>query len=234
MSTTEDVVTVEEAGGGVPPLKWDQGLFDQVFRGHQFVEEWDAWQLLITSHLLLGDILQYYGFHISQLSPMGMVHIRNFEFVCRSQGEQPNVDRFRAFYQLQSNLGFFSFSLRATKKILINLPKSFHDWKIKFFYIRSKVIRMVMKFHDMASILKEDLKIPRGTTRYEKLLALRNQAGWVQLLVAAGMSDRWPHDSTNLPVHLLEEVALYHRAFPAHADVIGVRPLRAGEEYWSK
>ncbi|KAJ0956673.1 hypothetical protein HanPSC8_Chr01g0018171 [Helianthus annuus] len=30
------------------------------------------------------------------------------------------------------------------------------------------------------------------------------------------------------------EVAFYHRAFPAHAGVMGVRPLRTGEEYWSE
>ncbi|MFS7956008.1 hypothetical protein Hanom_Chr07g00649511 [Helianthus anomalus] len=58
-------------------------------------------------------------FHISQLSPTGMVRIRHFEFVCRSQGDESTVDKFRVFYQLQSNLGFFSFALCAVKKILI-------------------------------------------------------------------------------------------------------------------
>ncbi|KAJ0615428.1 hypothetical protein HanIR_Chr02g0073991 [Helianthus annuus] len=124
----------------------------------------------------LGNILQYCSFYISQLSPMGMVRIRHFEFVCRSQGEEPPVDKFRAFYQLQVNLGFFSLALRAMKKILINPPKSFHDWKMKFFYIRAEVIPMVMQFRDSAPTVKEDLKIPRGAAWYEKLVALPNQA----------------------------------------------------------
>ncbi|MFS7960450.1 hypothetical protein Hanom_Chr08g00703291 [Helianthus anomalus] len=79
---------------------------------------------------------------------MGIVRVRNFEFVCQSQGEEPTVNKFRAFYQLQSNMGFFAFALRSTKKILINPPKSFHNRKMKFFFIRAEVIPMVMQFQD--------------------------------------------------------------------------------------
>ncbi|MFS7903002.1 hypothetical protein Hanom_Chr01g00018501 [Helianthus anomalus] len=249
MSTAEDVVTVEE-----------------VIRGHQFTAKWDAQypaqgqtpadappgnitlyadffregNFRLPATHFLGDIVQYYAFHITQLSPMGMVRIRHIEFVCRSQGEEPT-------------------------KILINPPKSFHDWKMKFFYIHGEVIPMAMQFRDMGSIPKEDLKIPRDAAWYEKLMVLPNQAFGEHVLVAAGMSDRWLHDSGNVSVLLLEaqgkslcfitsffkkflkiissnanslffnaEVALYHRAFPTHAGVMGVRLLCAGEEYWSE
>ncbi|MFS7997204.1 hypothetical protein Hanom_Chr12g01138921 [Helianthus anomalus] len=189
MSAVDDVVTVEETGGALPPLKWDQGLFEQV---------------------------------------------------------ELTVEKFRVFYQLQSNPGFFSFSLCGVKKILINPPKSFHDWKIKFFYIREEVIPIAMKFRDSAPIQKEDIKIPRGAAWYEKLLALPNEVFGEQVLVAAGMSDKWPHGSPNVPVLLLEdegstliiapcvnaEVVIYHRAFPAYVGVMNMRPLRDGEEYW--
>ncbi|MFS7952845.1 hypothetical protein Hanom_Chr07g00611691 [Helianthus anomalus] len=106
-------------------FKWDQGLFEQVVRGHQFVDEWDTQYpaqrqmaadappgyitlfaeffgdgnfRLPTTHFL-GNILQYYAFYISQLSPMGMVRIQHFMFVCWSQGEEPTGDKFRTFYQ---------------------------------------------------------------------------------------------------------------------------------------
>ncbi|MFS8022492.1 hypothetical protein Hanom_Chr16g01440051 [Helianthus anomalus] len=117
---------------------------------------------------------------------MGMVRIQHFEFICRSQGEEPTVDKFRAFYQLQSNIGFFSFSLHVAKKILINPLKSYHDWKMKFFFIRTEV------------------KISRGAMWYEKRMALPNQAFGEQVLVATGRSDKWPQDSENVPVLLLE------------------------------
>ncbi|MFS7953659.1 hypothetical protein Hanom_Chr07g00621241 [Helianthus anomalus] len=47
---------------------------------------------------------------------MGMVRIRHFEFICRSQGLEPSVDKFRVFYQLIRNMGFYSFVQRGTRK----------------------------------------------------------------------------------------------------------------------
>ncbi|MFS8028718.1 hypothetical protein Hanom_Chr16g01513691 [Helianthus anomalus] len=45
-----------------------------------------------------------------------------------------DVDRFWVFYQLQNNLGFFFFAMcGVAKKLLINPPKSYHDWKSKIF-----------------------------------------------------------------------------------------------------
>ncbi|MFS8034075.1 hypothetical protein Hanom_Chr17g01576941 [Helianthus anomalus] len=42
MSVGDVIVTVEETGGGIPPLNWDEGLFEQVVRGYQLAPEWDA------------------------------------------------------------------------------------------------------------------------------------------------------------------------------------------------
>ncbi|MFS7986123.1 hypothetical protein Hanom_Chr11g01006701 [Helianthus anomalus] len=99
--------------------------------------------LMVISHLpathFMAAIRHFYGFHISQLSPMGM----------------PSVDKFRAFYQLIRNLGFYSFGHRGAKKILINSPKSFHDWKMKFFFIREEVIPIAMIFREPNVIEKE-------------------------------------------------------------------------------
>ncbi|KAJ0752812.1 hypothetical protein HanPI659440_Chr09g0328571 [Helianthus annuus] len=153
----------------------------------------------------LGEILHHYSFHISQLSPMGMVQIRHFDFVCRSQGEEPTVDKFRVLYQLQSNLGFFSFALRAVKKILISPPKSFHEWKMKFFFIREEVIPVNMEFRHSVPIPKEDTKVPRGVVWYEKLLVLPNRMFGEQVLVTAGMSEKWLERSEDVPVLLLND-----------------------------
>ncbi|KAJ0493559.1 hypothetical protein HanIR_Chr12g0587541 [Helianthus annuus] len=137
-------------------LKWDLGLFEQIMRGFRFPPEWDArypgqnqtavdappgYITLFEDFFLQGNfrlpatdflahILQYYGFHISQMSPPGMVRVRHFEFLCRSHDIEPTVDKFRVCYQLIRNMGFYSFGNRgAAKKILLNPPKSFHDWK---------------------------------------------------------------------------------------------------------
>ncbi|MFS7952314.1 hypothetical protein Hanom_Chr07g00605531 [Helianthus anomalus] len=163
---------------------------------------------------------------------MCMVRIRHFEFVCRSQGEEPTIDKFHVFYQLQSNLGFFSFALRDMKKILISPPKSFHGWKMKFFFICEEVIPVDMEFRDSAPIPKEEMNVLRGATWYERLLALPNRVFGEKVLVAASMSNKWPENNENVPVVLLKEVTLYQSAFPAFAGTMGMRPLRGGEEYW--
>ncbi|MFS8005079.1 hypothetical protein Hanom_Chr13g01233231 [Helianthus anomalus] len=117
----------------------------------------------------VGGILSYYKFHISQLSPLGMVRVQHFVFTCRSQGQDPTVEWFRVFYQLQCNLGFYSFALLDTaKKILINTPKSYHDWKGQFFYTREEVIPVVMDFRRPGTIEKETLAVPKDAGWYKQ------------------------------------------------------------------
>ncbi|MFS7936593.1 hypothetical protein Hanom_Chr05g00417391 [Helianthus anomalus] len=161
----EEVIVVDETAGPVP----DQGLYGQIVRGYQFPAEWDAqypqqgqtatdappiYITLFADFFIDGNfrlpathfmaaILYYYGFHISQLSPTGIVRNRHIEFICRSQGLEPSVEKFRVFYQLIRNMGFYSFALHSVKKILINPQKSFHDWTMKFFFIRVKDINIL-------------------------------------------------------------------------------------------
>ncbi|KAM0003135.1 hypothetical protein Hdeb2414_s0017g00503021 [Helianthus debilis subsp. tardiflorus] len=129
----EEEVHVEE--GMVPVFKWDQGSFDQITRGFRFPPEWDArypwqgqtaanappgyitlfedfflqWNFRLPPMEFMASILDFYGFHISQMSPMGMVRVLHFELLCRSLGQEPTVEKFRAFYQLIRNIGFYSF-----------------------------------------------------------------------------------------------------------------------------
>ncbi|MFS7945098.1 hypothetical protein Hanom_Chr06g00519971 [Helianthus anomalus] len=157
-----------------------------VVQGQKFPDEWDAlysaegqtaadappgyitlfanffgegnFRLPATNFMLA--ILHFYAFHISQLIPMGMVRIRNFEFICRSQGLEPSVARLRVFYQLIRNMGFYSFALRNVKKILINPPKIFHERKMKFLFIREEVMPIAVIFCPSGKTEKEDTPIP--------------------------------------------------------------------------
>ncbi|MFS7911687.1 hypothetical protein Hanom_Chr02g00121011 [Helianthus anomalus] len=170
-----------------PALKLDQGLFEQITRGLRFPPEWDArysrqgqtaadappgYITLFEDFFLHGNfrlsateftahILHYYGYHMSQMNPPGMV--------------RPTVERFRVFYQLIRNIGFYSFGNRGSaKKILLNPPKSFHDWKQKLFFIREEVIPIAVIFRDPDAIEKEELSIPKGPDWYLKLTATPN------------------------------------------------------------
>ncbi|KAJ0808449.1 hypothetical protein HanPI659440_Chr01g0003481 [Helianthus annuus] len=221
----EEETQVEE--GPLPVLKWDQWLFEQITRRFRFPPKWDAqyprqgqtapdapsgYITLFEDFFLQGNfrlpatefmahILHYYGFHISQMSPPGMVRVRHFEFLCRSHGIEPTVEKFRVFYQLIRNIGFYSFGNRGSaKKILLNPPKSFHEWKQKFFFIREEVIPIAMIFREPDTIEKEELAIPKGADWYLKLTATPNRIFGETVLVAAQMSDKWSEDSNEVPV----------------------------------
>ncbi|KAJ0764369.1 hypothetical protein HanPI659440_Chr08g0291321 [Helianthus annuus] len=113
-------------------------------------------------------------------------------------------------------MGFYSFALGGAKKILINPPKSFHDWKMKFFFIREEVIPIAMIFRESDVIKKEDLPILKGEDWYLRLLATPNRVFGEQVLVTTGMRDKWSAHSKEVHVLLFNgEVAeLYQSAFP--------------------
>ncbi|MFS7927576.1 hypothetical protein Hanom_Chr04g00310791 [Helianthus anomalus] len=183
----------------------------------------------------MAHILHYYGFHISQMSPPGMVRVRHFEFLCRSYGIKPTVEKFRVFYQLIRNIGFYSFGNRGSaKKILLNPPNCFHDWKQTFFFIREEVVPIVMIFREPDTIEKEELLIPKGADWYLKLTATPNRIFGESVLVAAQMSDKWPEDSNEVPVLKFQdrEAHLYQADFPTFGGSMSVRPLESGQPYW--
>ncbi|KAJ0567949.1 hypothetical protein HanIR_Chr06g0290631 [Helianthus annuus] len=256
----QEVAAAEE--GPVPILRWDLGLFEQIVRSFRFPPEWDArypaqgqtaadappgyitlyedfflqgnFRLPATN--FMGHILHHYNFHLSQMSPPGMVRVRHFEFLCHSHGIEPSVDKFRAFYQLQRTMGFFSFASRgAAKKILLNPPKSFHDWKPKFFFIREEVLPIAMPFRDWTeAIPKEDLPIPKTARWYQQLNPTPNRVFGENVLVGAKISDQWSPNSREVPVLKIgdQESQLYQAAFSTFGGSMGVRPLRDDEESW--
>ncbi|KAJ0576886.1 hypothetical protein HanPSC8_Chr05g0206261 [Helianthus annuus] len=98
-------------------------------------------------------------------------------------------------------MGFYSFGNRgSTKKILLNPPKSFHDCKQKFFFIREEVIPIAMTFRAPNVIEKEELAIPKKDDWYVKLTATPNRVFGENVLVAARTSDQWPPESKEVPV----------------------------------
>ncbi|MFS7936735.1 hypothetical protein Hanom_Chr05g00419271 [Helianthus anomalus] len=118
---------------------------------------------------------------------------------------------------------FFSFALHNVKKILINQPKSFHDWKMKFFFIREEIIHIAMLFCEPGAIPKEDTPIPKKAAWYDKLMATPNRVFGEQVLVTTSISDKWPERSKEVPMLLLngEEFALYHSAFQTFSRAMG-------------
>ncbi|KAF5769916.1 hypothetical protein HanXRQr2_Chr14g0653711 [Helianthus annuus] len=91
----------------------------------------------------LKSVLDFYRIHISQIHPLGLVKLRQFEFACIALGHIPELVVFRAFFVLVWKSPFFTFDRRDTDvSCLRDIPTSSRDkdWKKKFFYLDASVI----------------------------------------------------------------------------------------------
>ncbi|KAF5796199.1 hypothetical protein HanXRQr2_Chr08g0348661 [Helianthus annuus] len=111
------------------------------------------------------EVLEWYKIHISQLSPFGMIRIRNFESTFRALGIEPSVGDFRRFYQMTVSLGFFSFRQRDGSPKLMTPPKGITKWKMKFFYIKAAAVVAKMTFRNVnETIITETIAVPSVKT----------------------------------------------------------------------
>ncbi|MFS7987656.1 hypothetical protein Hanom_Chr11g01025461 [Helianthus anomalus] len=100
------------------------------------------------------EILSYYKFISPKRTPSEWSGLRHFEFLCRSMHIEPT--------------GFYFFAQRdLAKKILSNPPKSFHEWKPKFFFIKVGVIPMKMVFRSKEDVVPETIQTPFSETWYQ-------------------------------------------------------------------
>ncbi|KAM0071734.1 hypothetical protein Hdeb2414_s0001g00028581 [Helianthus debilis subsp. tardiflorus] len=175
------------AGSGLPALRWTRKSFDHLILDVQMPPEYGArypsegdtgadapagyvtmWadffgdcNLRLPLTVFVVDVLEWYKVHISQVSPFGMIRIRNFEFTFRALGIEPTVRDFRRFYQMTVSLGFFSFRQRDNSPKLMTPPKGMTMWKKKFFYIKAAAIVANMTFRNVTeTIIGETIAVP--------------------------------------------------------------------------
>ncbi|MFS7907149.1 hypothetical protein Hanom_Chr01g00067871 [Helianthus anomalus] len=143
------------------------------------------------------EVLTGYGLHISQISALGLPRVTHFEFICRANRVDPTFDKFNVFYFVSYTGGFYSFNSCTSdvKPCSSHPPKSLHDWKQKFFYIRRRVIPMDMHYRaesEWAPCVNISLDFTEQewykvlTRKVSPIIQLEERA-----LVAAGMSMLW-------------------------------------------
>ncbi|KAF5803019.1 hypothetical protein HanRHA438_Chr06g0275481 [Helianthus annuus] len=88
-----------------------------------FANWFEICNLRLPLTVFMVELLEYYKIHISQLSPLGMVRARNFEYTFNAQSLEPLVEDFRRFYQMTEQLGFFSFRVREGAPKPMSPPK---------------------------------------------------------------------------------------------------------------
>ncbi|KAJ0790199.1 hypothetical protein HanPI659440_Chr05g0212741 [Helianthus annuus] len=193
--SSSPVVAKEEgggaSGGGLPVLKWPRSSFNRLILDVQMPPEYGAlypsegdtgadapagyvtmWadffgdcNLRLPLTVFVVEVLEWYKIHISQLSPLGMIRIRNFESTFRALGIEPSVGDFRRFYQTTVSLGFFSFRQRDGSPKLMTPPKGMTKWKMKFFYIKAAAVVANMTFRNVTeTIITETIAVPSVKT----------------------------------------------------------------------
>ncbi|KAJ0442220.1 hypothetical protein HanOQP8_Chr16g0611781 [Helianthus annuus] len=95
-----------------------------------------------------AEVLTNYGLHISQINALWLPRLTYFEFICKANCIEPTFEMFNVFYFVSYTSGFYSFNSRTSgvSSCSSNPPKSLHDWKQKFFYIRRGVIPVDMHY----------------------------------------------------------------------------------------
>ncbi|KAM0038561.1 hypothetical protein Hdeb2414_s0013g00416331 [Helianthus debilis subsp. tardiflorus] len=251
----------EEMSVNLPPLKWPKETFDSMVRNFKFSDNLDVrypdegqttadapagnitlfWDFFSAGNFRLPvtkfflEIISYYKFHISQMHPVGMVRVHHFEFVFRLMHMEPTVNHFRVFHQMYCSQGFYSFVKRASaKKILLQPPKSFHDWKPKFFFIKAGLIPMKMTFRGKEDVATETIQTPFSEAWYQDLKDVPSIVLPEKALVDVGMSLFWRMERENKPVYMEEGkvVLLYVIAFEREGGSMATIPKRADEELW--
>ncbi|KAJ0864259.1 hypothetical protein HanPSC8_Chr12g0539841 [Helianthus annuus] len=131
--------------------------------------------------------------------------------------------------------GFYSFVQRASaKKILQHPPKSFHDWKQKFFFIKAEVIPVRMFLRGKEDVPVETLQTPSDENWYQDLKEIPNIVLPEKALVGASMSLNWKMDRDDKPVYTEggHVVSLYVVAYKREGGRMGTIKKKPDEELW--
>ncbi|KAJ0567351.1 hypothetical protein HanIR_Chr06g0283781 [Helianthus annuus] len=173
----------------LPVLKWSKTLFDNLLRDTQMPPEYGAiypqkgdtaadaptgyvtmWadffgvcNLRLPLTVFVAEVLEWYKLHISQLSPFGMIRVRNFEYTFRALGMEPIVGDFWWFYQMTMSMGFFSFRQRDGSPKLMVPSKGLTKWTTKFFYIKAPAVAAKLTFRNVIDpIIPENISVPKA------------------------------------------------------------------------
>ncbi|MFS7945603.1 hypothetical protein Hanom_Chr06g00526231 [Helianthus anomalus] len=144
-------IQISAAYGARYPQEGDTAGDAPVGYVNMFADWFEICNLRLPLTVFMAELLEYYKIHISQLSPLGMVRARNFEYTFRALSLEPLVEDFRLFYQMTEQLGFFSFLVREGATKLMSPPKGITKWKMKSFYVKAGEQTWFAHLHVIAS-----------------------------------------------------------------------------------
>ncbi|KAJ0680819.1 hypothetical protein HanPI659440_Chr16g0628651 [Helianthus annuus] len=220
----EEEAKVNAPGKSLPVLRWTESGFKNLMTtiqmpsayGARYPQDGDTtgdapagyvsmfadWfgdcNLRLPLTVFMVEVLENYKIHISQLSPLGMIRVRNFEYTFRALNLEPLVGDFRCYYQLTVQLGFFSFRVREGAPKLMSPPKGMTKWKTKFFYVKAAAVTTKLQFRNVTGPMEtENLSTPKegqqawfSQLRVISSKNLDNRQLWILRMMVGGRLDR--------------------------------------------
>ncbi|KAM0058611.1 hypothetical protein Hdeb2414_s0005g00172091 [Helianthus debilis subsp. tardiflorus] len=169
-TAAEEEAEVNAPGKNLPVLRWTELVFQTLMTGIQMPNEYGArypqegdtagdapagyvsmfadWfgdcNLQLPLTVFVVEILEYYKLHISQLSPLGMIRVRNFEYTFRALGIELS---------------------REGAPTVMSPPKGMTKWKTKFFYVKAAAVTTKLQFRNVTkTIITENISTPKAET----------------------------------------------------------------------
>ncbi|KAD4982673.1 hypothetical protein E3N88_19344 [Mikania micrantha] len=98
----------------------------------------------------LCEVLRYYTVHLTQIVPLGLIKVYQFEISCRALSFEPGVNLFRCFYKLSRVGGWVTFEKRKSPmpSHISRTLTSLKHWKDHFFFVSSRIIPFQMHWLD--------------------------------------------------------------------------------------
>ncbi|MFS7904349.1 hypothetical protein Hanom_Chr01g00035011 [Helianthus anomalus] len=148
--------------GAIYPQEGDTGADAPTGYVTMWSDFFGVCNLRLPLTVFVAEVLEWYNLLNSQLSPFGMIRLRNFEYTFRALGMEPIVGYFWRFYHLSVSMGFYSFRQRDHTPKLMVPPKGMMKWKTKFFYIKVVAITAKLQFRNVTDpIITENISVPR-------------------------------------------------------------------------
>lgn len=169
-----------------------------------FFKSW----LWLPAFDFLETILDYYGLHITYITPNGFRKILCFTLLCIALDVSPTINLFHYFYILISNGNWVSFSLcHVLVEICDGLPTSIKYWKEELFFVHASALSGPMAYGATTDKVVDPIS---ELSSYEQLITemlSENFVRWVDpnevILGMDGMSPHW-NCLGKKPVEMLE------------------------------
>ncbi|MFS7966519.1 hypothetical protein Hanom_Chr09g00774671 [Helianthus anomalus] len=114
------------------------------------------YRLPLTKFLI--EVLLFHEVHLSQMNPLCLAKVCHFELACHGLDSDPDLNVFRAFYELNRSGSWYTFEVRKKNECCYTwITSSLKDWKDRFFLVDDRCVPPEMTWRLKKSRLPDPL-----------------------------------------------------------------------------